>query len=189
VSAFAEGPRAALGDAHVLINNAGIAGSVLPGIESSVKDHERVFAVNIYGVIHGTLAFMPQLEVNVEGALVNVSSIFGTIDAPGNADYYATKFAVRGYTEVFMAGIDDSHIQVHLAHPGGIDTNIVRGTTVEEQAVALLTTPPGEVAREVIDAIRKSRRWVVFDNMARPARFMLNFVPMGLVVKVLRRGA
>jgi short-subunit dehydrogenase len=186
---FADASRAALGNAHVVINNAGIAGSMLPGAETSVKDHERVFAVNYYGVVHGTLAFMPQLEVNTEAALVNVSSIFGMIGAPGNADYCATKFAVRGYTEVLMAEMDASHIQVHLVHPGGIDTNIVKGTTAEDGAKALLTTPPADIAKKVIEGIRKNRRRIVFGNAARPARFASNFMPMGAVAKMLGRAA
>ena len=189
VFGFAEDSRAAVGDAHIVINNAGIAGSLLPGIDASVKDHERVFAVNYYGVVHGTLAFMPQLQANSQAALVNVSSVFGLIGVPGNADYCATKFAVRGYTEVLMAELEGSHIQVHLVHPGGIDTNIVKGTTAEHDASALLTTPPGEVAEKVIEAIRKNRRRVVFGNAALPARFAANFVPLGVVAKLLRRGA
>jgi short-subunit dehydrogenase len=187
VLAFADESRAALGDANVVINNAGIVGSMLPGSETTVKDHERVFSVNFYGVIHGTLAFMPQLEASAEAALVNISSIFGMIGAPGNADYCATKFAVRGYTEVLMAELDDSHIQVHLVHPGGIDTNIVKGTTVEEESAKLLTTPPADIARKVIEAIGKNRRRVVFGNAARPARFAANFLPMGMVAKMLSR--
>ena len=186
---FADATRASLGNANVVINNAGIAGSMLPGVETTVKDIERVFAVNFYGVVNGTLAFMPQLEAVADAALVNVSSIFGMIGAPGNADYCATKFAVRGYTEVLMAEQADSHIQIHLVHPGGIDTNIVKGTTVEEEAKEALTTPPEEVARKVIEAIRKNRRRVVFGNLARPARFASNFMPMGLVAKLLKKGA
>lgn len=185
---FADRSRAALGNAHVVINNAGIAGSMLPGTETTVKDLDRVFAVNFYGVVHGTLAFMPQLEANREAALVNVSSIFGMIGAPGNADYCATKFAVRGYTEVLMAELADSHIQVHLVHPGGIDTNIVKGTTVEDGARDLLTTPPAEIAVKVIEAIRRNRRRVVFGNGARPARIAANFVPLGLVARLLKKG-
>ncbi|MEZ5247038.1 MAG: SDR family NAD(P)-dependent oxidoreductase [Acidimicrobiales bacterium] len=185
---FADRSRAALGNAHVVINNAGIAGSMLPGVETSVKDLDRVFSVNFYGVVHGTLAFMPQLQVNREAALVNVSSIFGMIGVPGNADYCATKFAVRGYTESLMAELDGSHIQVHLVHPGGIATNIVKGTTAEADAKDLLTTPPSEIAVKVIEAIRKNRRRVVFGNAARPARFASNFMPLGAVARMLRKG-
>lgn len=185
---FADRSRAALGNAHVMINNAGIAGSVLAGIETTVKDLERVFAVNFYGVVHGTLAFMPQLEASSEAALVNVSSIFGMIGAPGNADYCATKFAVRGYTEVLMAELLDSHIQVHLVHPGGIDTNITKGTTVEAESKDLLTTPPADIAKKVIEAIRKNKRRIVFGNMSRPAQVVSNFFPVGAVARILKRG-
>lgn len=189
VREFADRSRAALGNAHVVINNAGIAGSMLSGAETSVKDIERIFAVNFYGVVHGTLAFLPQLEANDEAALVNVSSIFGMIGVPGNADYCASKFAVRGYTETLMAELDGTHVQVHLVHPGGIATNIVKGTTAEEGAAALLTTPPEEVAAKVIEAIRRNRRRVVFGRGARPARVAANLLPMGMVARVLRKGA
>ncbi len=54
-----------------------------------MKAIEHVFAVNFDGVVHGTLAFMPQLEAVHEAALVNVSSIFGLVGVPGNADYCA----------------------------------------------------------------------------------------------------
>ncbi|MEM7141396.1 MAG: SDR family oxidoreductase [Actinomycetota bacterium] len=185
---FADASRGALGNAHIVINNAGIAGGMAPGAEMSVKDHERVFAVNYYGVVHGTLAFMPQLEVVDAAALVNISSIFGMIGAPGNADYCATKFAVRGYTEVLMAELADSHIQIHLVHPGGIDTNIVKGTEAEEDAGELLTTPPNDIAVKVIEGIRKNKRRIVYGNASRPAQIMSNFAPVGLVAKMLHRG-
>ena len=110
------------------------------------------------------------------------------IGAPGNADYCVTKFAVRGYTEVLMAELDRSHIQVHLVHPGGIATNITKGTTVEAQSAQLLTTPPDEVARKVIDGIRRNRRRIVFGNMARPAQVLANVAPLGLVARMLDRG-
>ncbi|MEZ5168505.1 MAG: SDR family oxidoreductase [Acidimicrobiales bacterium] len=179
VTEFAAASRAALGDAHVVINNAGIAGSMLPGAETSVKDLEKVFAVNFYGVVQGTLAFLPQLEAN-DAALVNVSSIFGMIGAPGSR---LLRHQVRsGLHRGAHGRAGRLHIQVHLVHPGGIDTNIVKGTTAEDEAKALLTTPPADIAR------RSSRRsagtgagWST--ATARPARFMANFVPVGVVAR------
>lgn len=186
---FADASRGALGNANIVLNNAGIAGGMVPGAEMSVKDHERVFAVNYYGVVHGTLAFMPQLEAVADAALVNVSSIFGMIGAPGNADYCATKFAVRGYTEVLMGELAKSHIQVHLVHPGGIDTNIVKGTTAEEDAKDLLVTPPNDIAKKVIEGIRKNKRRIVYGKASRPAQFVSHFMPVGVVARMLQRGA
>ena len=186
---FAAASRAALGDAHIVINNAGIAGSTELAVETSVKAIEHVFAVNFYGVVHGTLAFLPQLEAVEEAALVNISSIFGLVGVPGNADYCATKFAVRGYTETLMAELADSHIQIHLVHPGGIDTNIVQGTAVADdpEAMKLFKTAPEDVAQAVIEAIRHDRRRVVTGHLAGRARFLHNFVPVGVVARLFNR--
>ncbi len=186
---FAAASRAALGDAHIVINNAGIAGSTVAAADTSVKAIEHVFAVNFYGVVHGTIAFLPQLQAVDEAALVNVSSIFGLVGVPGNADYCATKFAVRGYTETLMAELADTHIQVHLLHPGGIDTNIVAGTTVADdpEAMEMFKTDPVDVARAVIEAIRKNRRRIVTGHLAGRARFLHNFVPVGAVARLFNR--
>ena len=46
-------------------------------LESEYADYERVFAVNLWGVIHGTKAFLPHLVASGDGHLVNVSSLNG----------------------------------------------------------------------------------------------------------------
>ena len=180
------------GHLDVPVNNAG-RGWLAPLGDFPERGWDKVMDLNVKSPFFLTQQLIPRLTSRATkertSSVINIGSIAGQEVYQGGNVYCATKFAVRGYTEVLMAELDDSHIQVHLVHPGGIDTNIVRGTTVEEEARALLTTPPGEVARKVIDAIRKNRRRVVFGNMARPARFMSNFVPVGLVAKVLRRGA
>lgn len=185
---FAGDSRAALGDASVVINNAGIVGSTNDAVETSVKDLEKVMGVNFYGVVHGTLAFMPQLEAVPEAALVNVSSVFGMIGAPGNADYCATKFAVRGYSEVLMAELEHTHIRVILVHPGGIRTNLVNDHADAQKILdEFLTSPPADVARAVIEAIRKDKRRVVEGNMGGRMRFIGNFVPMGRRAKMFNK--
>lgn len=185
---FAADSKAAVGDASVVINNAGIIGSGNDGVETSVKDLEKVMGVNFYGVVHGTLAFMSQLEAVPEAALVNVSSVFGMIGAPGNADYCATKFAVRGYSEVLMGELDDTHIRVILVHPGGIRTNIVKDRDdADEILEGFLNSPPENVAKAVIEAIRKDKRRVVEGNLGGRMQFIGSFVPMKRRAKMFNK--
>ena len=185
---FAADSKAALGNASVVINNAGIIGSGNDGVETSVKDLEKVMGVNFYGVVHGTLAFMSQLEAVPEAALVNVSSVFGMIGAPGNADYCATKFAVRGYSEVLMGELDHTHIRVILVHPGGIRTNIVNGRDDADEILdGFLSSPPEDVAKAVIEAIRKDKRRVVEGNLGGRMQFIGSFVPMKRRAKMFNR--
>ena len=67
--------------------------------DAAHEDDEWVIDVNIWGVIHGTRAFLPILLEQDSGAIVNVSSVFGLIGFPTQSAYCASKFAVRGYTE------------------------------------------------------------------------------------------
>ncbi len=80
--AFADAVRDTLGPAHIIINNAGIEGEARPVWDMSDESYDKVLGVNLWGVIHGTRAFLPHLFDNGEGAVVNVSSIFGLVGPP-----------------------------------------------------------------------------------------------------------
>ena len=82
----------------MVLNNAGVtvSNSVTGG---SPEDDEWVMDVNFWGVVNGTRAFLPILQKQDSGVIVNVSSLFGIIAWPTQSAYNASKFAVRGFTE------------------------------------------------------------------------------------------
>ncbi|NNC98219.1 MAG: SDR family oxidoreductase, partial [Gammaproteobacteria bacterium] len=166
VFSFADKVRSNLGNAHVIINNAGIAESSAPIYEMSIEQIEKVTRVNYFGVVYGTKAFLPQLVENNEGAVVNISSIFGLVAPPNTADYSATKFAVRGFTEALSVEFMQSPITIHCVHPGGIATNIAKNTDSEEFEKLFLTTPPHDIAKHVIKNIKKGKVKIVYGNQA-----------------------
>lgn len=164
---FAAEVKAQLGSAHVIINNAGIASNGLPVWLKDEADYERTMQVNFFGVLYGTRAFLPQLLENGEGAVVNVSSVFGLVGTPETSDYCASKFAVRGFTEALMVELHESPISVHLVHPGGVKTNIAKGVEGgEEFADKFLKTDPLDVARHVIKCIRSGKQRIVFGHQS-----------------------
>jgi NAD(P)-dependent dehydrogenase (short-subunit alcohol dehydrogenase family) len=184
---FAEEVAKALGDASIVINNAGIEGVGGPGWMTPSEGFKRVMAVNLYGVVYCSQAFLPQLATNKEAALVNVSSVFGMIGAPGSADYCASKFAVRGYTETLMAELNDSHVQIHLVHPGGIKTNIARKEDTRLGAAPFLTTPPAEIVAYVIKGIRNNKPRIVYGNFSTIIRLLVHLLPLKWRYKLLAR--
>lgn len=122
----------------VVINNAGVAltGSVL---ELDYADIEWVLAVDFWGVVHGSKEFLPYLIASGDGALVNLSSLFGLLAVPGQSAYNAAKFAVRGFTESLRQEmlVNRLPVRVSCVHPGGIRTAIARNARVaagEDQA-------------------------------------------------------
>jgi NADP-dependent 3-hydroxy acid dehydrogenase YdfG len=108
----------------MVFNNAGVTVSQTAA-DAAHEDDEWVIDVNMWGVIHGTRAFLPILLEQNAGAIVNVSSVFGLIGFPTQSAYCASKFAVRGYTESLRAELRDTGVQAVAVHPGGIATNIV----------------------------------------------------------------
>ena len=178
MGAFAAEVERVLGKAHVIINNAGIEGAGKPSWATPAASYERVMRINFHGVLNGTQVFLPQLLANGEGAVVNVSSIFGLIGTPNHSDYCASKFAVRGYTEALMVELQDSPISVHLVHPGGIATNIARQPGSQAFARKYLSTPPEVIVRHVIKAIGRRQPKIVFGKDSLKTWLGANLVPL-----------
>jgi NAD(P)-dependent dehydrogenase (short-subunit alcohol dehydrogenase family) len=125
IEALAARTIAAHGHVDLVVNNAGVTvhDTVL---HASYDDLEWVMNVNFWGVVHGTKAFLPHMVERKSGVIANVSSVFGIVGWPFQAAYNASKFAVRGFTEVLWRELEGTGVRAVSIHPGGIKTNIVR---------------------------------------------------------------
>lgn len=113
------------GRVDLVVNNAGV--TVQDTVEHvSYEDLEWVMNINFWGVVYGTKAFLPAMLKRKSGVIANVSSIFGIVGWPLQSAYNASKFAVRGFTEVLWRELKGSGVRAVTVHPGGIKTNIVR---------------------------------------------------------------
>ncbi|MGV1037985.1 MAG: SDR family NAD(P)-dependent oxidoreductase [Candidatus Nanopelagicales bacterium] len=196
------------GGVNQIYNNAGIAFS-RPVLESEYADYERVFSINIWGVIHGTMSFLPHLIESGDGHVINVSSLNGFMGQPLMTHYCTSKFAVRGYTEslrieMLEAGLP---VQVTCVHPGGVKTNIstntinyaiAEGYELSEAEIArneaynerFLKMDPNDAARIILDGVRRNKARVLVGNDARMLDVMTRQLPgryQGLVASAARR--
>ncbi len=167
VYAFAERVKKEFGTAHVVVNNAGVAVSQTIN-DLGWEDFEWLMGINFWGVAHGTKAFLPMLLAQDEGAIVNISSVFGLIGVPTQGAYNAAKFAVRGFTEALRHELRDTKVRAISVHPGGIRTNIARaarfhrdpfGNTDHADSAArfdrLARTSPEKAAEATLKGIEK----------------------------------
>ncbi len=165
VDAWAESVVAHFGRVDVVVNNAGVS-LLQPLAEVSMDDFEWLFQINFWGVVYGTRAFLPHFLKKREGAVVNISSVFGLVGWPNNGTYSAAKFAVRGFTESLRHELKDSGVLVACVHPGGIKTNIVSNgrwknapgfSGSKDEAVKKFgdtaRTTPEQAAKVIIDGI------------------------------------
>ncbi|HLY34579.1 MAG TPA: SDR family oxidoreductase [Jatrophihabitantaceae bacterium] len=102
-----------------------VAGIATWGTVSTLR-HEQwrtVVDVNLMGPIHVIESFVPQMvSARRGGYLVNVSSAAGLIGLPWHAAYSASKFGLRGVSEVLRFDLARNGISVTLVCPGGVDT-------------------------------------------------------------------
>lgn len=112
-----------------LVNNAGV-GVIGTFEQLSIADFEWLMSINFWGVVYGCKVFLPLLEQEEAGHIINISSVFGLIAPPEQTAYVASKFAVRGFSESLRHELEETNISVSCVHPGGIKTNIVRNSRV-----------------------------------------------------------
>ena len=140
------------GVVHQVFNNAGIGGSSTV-LDSSYRDYERVLAINLWGVIHGTKAFLPHLIASGAGHVVNISSLNGFMAYPGLSAYCASKFAVRGFSETLRIEMLQARlpVRVTVVHPGGVRTNITANSMAAARAAGRTISARDEARSRAYD--------------------------------------
>lgn len=198
VAAFAEEVRTARGGASLLINNAGVA---LGGTfeEVSQEDMEWLFAINFWGVVRMTRAFLPILRSAGDARLVNVSSLFGLIAPPGQATYAASKFAVRGFSDSLRKELKGSGVGVTVVHPGGVATGIAvnarRSKVLSPRTVAdqearfrrLARLSPERAGDIIVDGIARRRDRIIVGRDARLASLVERIAPVSYWSLIARK--
>lgn len=195
VEAWAAEVVARFGVVHQVFNNAGVAFN-LSVLESTWEDYERVLQINLFGVIHGTRAFLPHLIASGDGHVVNISSLNGVMAQARLSAYCASKFAVRGFTESLrIEMLDGRHpVGVTSVHPGGISTNISRAALAQAkgtgrelppnaEAIArtydekLLKMPAEKAAEIIVRGVEKGRSRVMVGTDAKALDGLVRLLP------------
>jgi short-subunit dehydrogenase len=188
IAEFADKVIRDFGKVDLVINNAGVSSS--GRVQDLAYDTlEWTININLWGVIHGTKAFLPHLMERPEAGIVNVSSVYGLLGIPGQAAYCTSKFAVRGFTESLRQELSNTNIFVTLVFPGGVRTNIAQNSRTDypidgetyrnglRQFETLLKTSPEEAAQSIINGIKHKSPRVLIGKDARQIDFLARFNP------------
>lgn len=177
----------------IVINNAGVAlGDFLETVP--LEDFEWLMGIDFWGVVYGTMAFLPYLKKQPEGHIVNVSSINGIMPNPNNGPYCSAKFAVKGYTETLAQEMHGTNIRVSCVHPGGIKTNIAKNARVNRAMYSLskekaqrlyedelFRTTADDAAKTIITGIKRNRRRILIGTDAKVLDLLTRFFPVTAV--------
>ena len=144
VEALADAVYESFGACHVLCNNAGVGAPASTPWETTVNDWRWVHGVNVMGVVHGVLAFVPRMiEGGEDGHVINTSSGDGGIaPLPTASVYAASKAAVTSLTESLASQLESegTRLRASIFYPSG---GLLRTGLWEAER-----TRPPELARE-----------------------------------------
>lgn len=203
VRAMATEITAQHGAMDVVMNVAGIAswGTIAAMPHSTWR---RVVDVNLMGPI-AVLEYLvpPMIEAGRGGQVVNVSSAAGIIGMPWHAAYSASKFGLRGVSEVLRFDLARHRIGVSLVCPGGVDTGLTE--TVQIAGVDK-TSPqfsrlqahfrkravtPEHAAEAILRGVTRNRYWVYTSRDIQLVHLVQRYFPPGyvLAMKVMNAAA
>lgn len=148
------------GDVTILINNAG--GSVGASfLDSSVEDVRREFETNFYGPLLVTRAFVPIIERNGGGHVLNAHSVLSWLGRGGS--YSASKAALWSQTNSLRLELHGRGIAVTGLHMGYVDTDLTAGVDAPKATAA-------DVARLAVDGIASGAHEVLADDITRQVK-------------------
>jgi NAD(P)-dependent dehydrogenase (short-subunit alcohol dehydrogenase family) len=131
------------GRLDIAVNNAATEGPRGLVTEQTAELYAATFDTNVLGVLlsmkHELRVMLPQDS----GSIVNVSSAYGSVGAPGASVYVASKHAVEGLTKSAALEVAGTGVRVNVVAPGTTDTGMLtRFTNTDENKAALVSTVP-----------------------------------------------
>ncbi|MDE1863080.1 MAG: SDR family oxidoreductase [Thaumarchaeota archaeon] len=154
----------------VLVNNAGYF--LVGCLEDITLDEMKAqFETNFFGIVRMVQHVLPVMRKQKSGTIVNISSVAGRIGFPVTPAYISSKFALEGLSESMRYELAPFGIRTIIIEPGVVKTNLFSSLKkatradspyqeITEKVMQGLTmmsqmgTPPQEVARTIINAIR-----------------------------------
>ena len=125
--------QAALGQVQGLVNNAGIF-KAADFLDITEADWDAVLDVNLKGSFLVGQAVARQMVKNGAGAVVNMSSVNGSLAIPSIASYNASKGAINQLTRVMALALADRGVRVNAVAPGTIATELAARAVLTSEA-------------------------------------------------------
>ena len=140
----------------IVINNAGVS---VPNDLSDRPAFEQHLAVNLYGTLDVTRAFLPMLTRS-HGAVVNIVSLGAVAAVPVLPAYSVSKAASLSVTQSLRALLAQRGVTVYAVMPGPVDTDMVRDLDIPK-------TPAEDVAQAILGGLERGEEEIFPDPMSQ----------------------
>ncbi len=168
-----------VGYVDILLNNAGF-GVFDAFHEAKLEDVEKMFDVNVIGLMACTKQVLPSMLERNTGHIVNIASQAGKLATAKSSGYAATKHAVLGFTNALRMELSDANIHVSAVNPGPIETNFF---TVADQTgnyvknVKKYMLQSDEVAEKIVQLMEHPKRELNLPKWMNMGSVLYNLFP------------
>lgn len=146
---------------NVLINNAGIWQKRGPLEKIDEKIIDEVVQTNLTGLIQFTRLLLPNIKKQKSAAIINISSRSGVRTAEGQTVYSASKWGVRGFTEVLKVDLAESNVRIAGVYQAGIRTEMFK--KAKEDMPTENYTEPQDLADVVVFMLSRPPKIWLYD--------------------------
>lgn len=178
VSTLAEKIKKDMGDASILVNNAGIV--VAKGLLEMDEDQiKKILDVNLTSMFWTTKAFLPGMIAKNEGHVVNMASAGGILAIPYLAAYCASKFGVIGFTDSMRQEMKKNKHKIGFTYvcPNTVGTGMFEGS---KAVTGTRELTPLEVSTKIIKSIKKNQAALAIPSI--PVKFLTPLLKLVLPV-------
>jgi short-subunit dehydrogenase len=166
------------GRIDLLFNNAGVI-AVGPLENQTHADFEEAMRVMFWGVVHPTLAVLPQMIARQNGRIANITSIGGKVSVPHLVPYNCAKFAAVGFSEGIHAEMRRHGIRVTTVVPGLMRTGSHRNAYFKGDhraeytwfslgaTLPLVSMDADRAAASIVRAVRRGQAEIILTPQAR----------------------
>ncbi len=171
-----------LGPVDILVNNAGLSHRSAFA-ETDIAVIRRIMDINFWGSVNCTKIALPSI-MERRGVIVVISSTAGYAPLLGRTGYAASKHALQGFFATLRTEVEASGVDVLIAAPSFIDTNLRRHTiggdgriTDHPQSRVGKMARPADVAERIVWAVERRKRNVIIGNVGRVSRYLNALAP------------
>ena len=155
----------ALGDLHILVNNAGLTRDML-ALRLSDDQWQSVIDVNLTATFRLSRAALRGMMRRRHGRIVNITSIVGVTGNPGQANYAASKAGMIGMTKSMAAEVAARGVTLNCIAPGFVRSPMTDALSEQQQTGLLERIPagrigePGDIAGAAVWLASDEAAWV-----------------------------
>lgn len=171
---------------NMLLNNAGIGGTKA-FLDVSTEYIDTIVLLNMRSLVLLTHQLLPQLKMQKEAFILNISSLAAFAPMPYKTIYPASKAFVYSFSRGLQVELKNTTVHVSVAHPGGMATNtdVSKRLNSYKGIVRFSVLSPKETAEICLRNLFQKKVIIIPGNLNKISSVLQRILPISLQLKII----